>query len=415
MSKGTCRQSAARGTLRTNLLLPALVLAIVLGSAAVPEAFAQTNLLVNGSFEEPRQRASVDASAVQTVAPSGWNVVQGSVSLVPYSVWEGAYYQGRQVLLLGGATSATIEQSVPTHPGAFYLVSGWLARDPTDVTLPAGTVQISLNGQSLGQAAQPGARVTEENMRWKLFVYRFQATEATTILRLAGRGAALDGLAVTVSAGNALPAPFFTVDLTGHMTNRLWDGMLDVENDLAELGEAITPETPLRMLRGVPFRLDGVVLVGPDSAGDQKLRRRAEGIAVGRKAQRLFFLHANHYSQYSRGTQMGAYTILYADTTSVTLPIRYGIETADWWSYSDSKASGAAVAWTGRNESSARWSRLYNFPASLGRPLGLQLFLFAWDNPKPDVEIQSIDLVPASRTPGSPAIPFLVGVTGAAP
>jgi hypothetical protein len=96
----------------------------------------------------------------------------------------------------------------------------------------------------------------------------------------------------------------------------------------------------------------------------------------------------------------------------VTIPLRYGIELADWWSYPQARASAAPVAWHGRNETSTNWDRVTNFRSIVGRPLGIQLFLMTWANPTPDVAIQSLDVVSFHATGDPVGAPFLVAVTG---
>jgi len=395
--------SARRG----SLLLTALLLGLFWGAASRP-ASAQANLLANGSFEEPRVRASLDSMTLFSPGLSGWHITEGSVALVRYATWQPAERQGQQSLVLGSVAGAGgIEQSFPTQVGQYYLVSGWLAHD---ITFGEGQAQISLNGEPLATVRHNDPAVKANDMRWKLFAYRFQAKSETTTLKLAGAGAAFDGLAVTLAGGLTAPAPFFTVDLSRQMNFRLFDGMLGYGNDLADLGDSITPESPIRVLQGVPFLLDGLLLVGPGYAGDVKVPRQIQGIPVGRKAARLYLLQGCHYIG-SQGANVGSYVVHYADGTSATIPIRYGLDLADWWGYTQSRASEAVIAWRGRNEAAAHWDWFQGWAAALGHPLGVQLYLKTWVNPTLDVEITSLDLVNGA-TASSGVAPFLVAVTG---
>src|SRR5438128_4988360 len=58
----------------------------------------------------------------------------------------------------------------------------------------------------------------------------------------------------------------------------------------------LTPENPLMVLEGIPFLLDGVILVGPGSTqgaltqGPVSVVRKVAGVPVGRKVARLHFL-----------------------------------------------------------------------------------------------------------------------------
>lgn len=101
----------------------------------------------------------------------------------------------------------------------------------------------------------------------------------------------------------------------------------------------------------------------------------------------------------------------YADGTDESIPLQYGVDLADWWTYPESRAS-ASVAWRGRNEDAAHWDRLTNFRAIVGRPLGIQLFLKTWVNPTPDVAITGLDFTYYHASNAPPEAPFLVAVTG---
>ena len=68
---------------------------------------------------------------------------------------------------------------------------------------------------------------------------------------------------------------------------------------------------------------------------------KVEGIAVGRTAQKLHFLHANGYGGgpnkegsdwfVKDGTTIGEYTVRYEDKSTVSIPIVYGDHTRDWF------------------------------------------------------------------------------------
>jgi hypothetical protein len=393
------------------------LLAVLAGGPAL----AGGNLLVNGSFEEPRAPRSADPMPLGPPTLTGWRLVEGKAALVPYGPWQPAEGQGRQSLLLGDATGpGTLEQVVPTQPGRYYLVSGWLAHDPATRGRAEALAQLWINGQPLAPLGHDDTRATLQNMRWTLFVHRFRATEPATPLRISGAGAALDGLAVTLTGGLEPVGTFFPIDLSRRLTHRLSDPQMNAPgNDLADLADSLTPESPLAVLAGVPFLVEGVILVGPGqfegrlTQGPVTLVRRVTGIPVGRKAARLYFLHATNFSLPTRGTKVGAYLVDYTDGTSVEIPIRYGIDVADWWTYPDARASDGPVVWRGTSEGATRWGRLTDFQRAVGRPLGLQLFMKTWVNPSPDREIESISLVSTTPPSGSgAAAPFLVAVSG---
>jgi hypothetical protein len=384
------------------------MLCTLAGIASRP-SLAQTNLLTNGSFEEPRIPSTLDTTSLPPPTLPGWQITAGRATLAPYGSLQPADFQGRQSLLLGSAASpGSIEQSFPTTPGQYYLASGWLARNPEDLASPDVRAQLLLNGRPLATLVHSELGVSADYMHWRVFAYRFQATTSTTTLSLVGAGVALDGLAVTLAGAPGTIDSFFTIDLSGQINRRLFDGMLGVGGDLGDLGDTLTPDSPVKRLKGIPFLLDGVVLIGPGQTNGVRVPQKVEGIPVGRKATRLYFLHATHYGpQVAKGRKIGAYVLHYADGTSATIPIVNGVDLVDWWVYGAPTATGASVGWQGNGEDTARWGRFYT-----GRPYGIQLFIKIWQNPNPDQEIRSLDMVVGEQPGNSGVAPFLVAVTG---
>jgi hypothetical protein len=97
------------------------------------------------------------------------------------------------------------------------------------------------------------------------------------------------------------------------------------------------------------------------------------------------------------GKVIGKYVLHYAGGETVTLDIVYGTDTLDWWkSSAEAKAPrSATVAWAGSN------------PATEALGSSLWLFKRVYDNPKPDLKIETVDFVSAQAA----AAPFLVAVT----
>src|ERR1051326_4852412 len=181
---------------------------------------------------------------------------------------------------------------------------------------------------------------------------------------------------------------YFQVDLSKHVNTSLYEGMLKTEgNDLAALGSgASATEAPRKTLKGVPFRLDGVILVGPGESSNGTtgepvpVPKKVEGIPIGRKAERLYFLQATHWST-EPGTKIGAYIVHYADASTVEIPMRYGEDLLDWWSVpgQNDTVTDAQIAWTGTNDAATRSDASFK----------IRLFLKTWKNPNPDKEIKS--------------------------
>ncbi len=128
---------------------------------------------------------------------------------------------------------------------------------------------------------------------------------------------------------------------------------------------------------------------GHDSAAPQ----RVNGIAVGKKADRLWFLQTACWGDKTKavGKEVQArYIIHFDDGSSVDFDQRNQIEIADWWN--PVPLPSAKVAWSGRNAAHA--------------PIGI--YVTPWENPYPDKTITTID---ALGNLGSAQI-VLLAITG---
>jgi hypothetical protein len=225
------------------------------GPTAPPGSTGSTNLLVNGSFEQPaggglalvgqpnnwwqrfqmwvrfnremnrvslRQRRRPAYVPFPPPSPelTGWRVVKGTVDLVGRSYWQQAPGQGNQNIdLIGSPGAATIEQTFPTEPGREYRFSGWLSHNPVIAPRMTRRANVYLNGTFLVQLVHGDPKTSTKNMRWTRFSHRFRAPSNSTTLRLKDVteatgtspnsatavqlcGTAVDGLSVTpVAAG----------------------------------------------------------------------------------------------------------------------------------------------------------------------------------------------------------------------
>ena len=75
----------------------------------------------------------------------------------------------------------------------------------------------------------------------------------------------------------------------------------------------------------------------------------------------------------------------------------YGLDARDWWDTSaePKSATSATVAWTGSN------------PATEAVGASLRLFQRTYDNPKPNLVIESLDFISTEED----SAPFLVALT----
>ena len=120
-----------------------------------------------------------------------------------------------------------------------------------------------------------------------------------------------------------------------------------------------------------------------------RLPAKAEGIRVDRKADALWFLCAAGWASAPK-QEIARFEIKYADGSRERFPIRYGMEIAEWWN--PTVVPGASVAWTGRN--------------LVHSPVGI--YAIRWNNPRPEKEIASIDVVADL----SPSQFVVLGITG---
>ena len=150
---------------------------------------------------------------------------------------------------------------------------------------------------------------------------------------------------------------------------------------------------------GVLFDVRGLIQL---AAGNISLRRtgavyheQVEGITVERAAHRLHFLHSCGWS-CDEGKIVAHYVLHYADGQVESIPLVYGRDVVDWWEKPDTHlGSNTEVVWKGYNA----------FCRNLGVPV--QLLKFSWENPRPSVVIDSIDMVSTLETAGL----FLVAIT----
>jgi hypothetical protein len=155
----------------------------------------------------------------------------------------------------------------------------------------------------------------------------------------------------------------------------------------------------LRRFAGVDFDVRGIVQLGGESPAASKFPAEVTDIKVGQKCRHLYFLHAACMGGAAdEGKEIAAYVVRFAtNQMRLEIPVAYGREVHNWLSRPNEPlaSNDLTVAWKGTNAVSY----------SQGRPI--RLFLTAWPNPAPGVEIESIDFVSRMAVPA----PFLVALT----
>jgi beta-galactosidase len=102
--------------------------------------------------------------------------------------------------------------------------------------------------------------------------------------------------------------------------------------------------------------------------------KEAKGIKVQQKTPYVYFLHSSAWTK--SGEEIAKYIINYTGGEKVEIPIIGGKNVDEWWK-PVSDILEAEIGWSGPNP-------------SVGE---VGLWLFPWKNPKPEKEIESIDIV----------------------
>jgi len=170
------------------------------------------------------------------------------------------------------------------------------------------------------------------------------------------------------------------IDLGPHVNQKLNERFHDYHqgNDLASL------PTGRQTFAGVKFTVGkGVVQLGAGKPG------KVEGIKVGMKTAKLYFLHAGgHQNGAPLNTPIGKYVVHYADKTEAEVEVAYGRDVVDWWVQPGvADPTRGKVAWEGENKLSR-----------------VKLFRTTWENPHPDKVIVTLDYATTKYNPFCVAI-----------
>jgi hypothetical protein len=210
------------------------------------------------------------------------------------------------------------------------------------------------------------------------------------------------------SRGPATPPNL--IDLTAHYNGLLtvpWESVLADSfscDDLSELprGQVIFDH--------VPFDVRGVIQLRLVSWfwGWDKFPVKAEGIPVRQKFKRLHVLHGTMLTE-AEDLAIGCYILHYADGTEEVLDVLYGQDVRAFWGLQG--VDPDVVGWwnlqTDPRKNAAKATVAAELPNLVHPALPRRLYHRAWENPRPDVEVRSIDFVSRGTRSG----PFLVALT----
>ena len=134
-----------------------------------------------------------------------------------------------------------------------------------------------------------------------------------------------------------------------------------------------------------------------------KPAKEIRGIPVQRKADALFFLHTMQLRdrrndddrRRQRQFETLRYVVTYADGKTETIPVYAETDIHDYRQKTPTAIPGAQIGWT---------------KPYAGGEFSAVAYVKQWNNPRPDVVIESIDMLPGAQPRG---IPALLAVTAA--
>lgn len=248
--------------------------------------------------------------------------------------------------------------------------------------------------EPLSQAIEMTAQRTNSGTLRLLLLARAAAHRATGRLGLATadtrRALGIPARDANVSAQ--------LVDLSAYYNaafDEPWMSRTYVGQNLASLPHGVA------MLGGTKFDVRGVIQLASTEINKTEpgYPETAQGIAIAQKAARLHFLHALGWAE-SDGQTIARYVVHFEGGRTNALDVAYGRDTRSWHFFPERVAqetSGAQPVWTGPTEAfKADWPNK-----------GVRLYKLSWTNPRPDVEITSIDLISTMTQ----SAPFVIAIT----
>jgi len=149
-----------------------------------------------------------------------------------------------------------------------------------------------------------------------------------------------------------------------------------------------------QMFDGVEFDARGIIQLGGIHLDEfaPGFPTEVRSIRIGQRCRQLHFLHATGWGRHVEpGTHIASYVMRYADGSTEELRLLANEDVGEWQiGQASQHLPRANVVWTGKNA----WGRI-------------QLFKRSWVNPRPEVEITTLDFLSARTA----AAPFLIAIT----
>ena len=203
--------------------------------------------------------------------------------------------------------------------------------------------------------------------------------------------------------GSAVHAGFHPVDIRAVCNRGFKDEIAgDQKGGWTDQGDNDLREFPVdqKDFGGVPFR----IIKPADNNGKSCIVMRGwerpyfpEEVTItveNKKCKTIYFLHAAAWAA-NKNRPLAYYVINFTDGKSIEIPLRSKLEVDDWWRARNQPRS--LVVWQGKNQV---FSKCY--PKDF-----LGVSLFGWENPYPDIPIDSISV----RSTGGMGSLAVVGIT----
>jgi len=145
----------------------------------------------------------------------------------------------------------------------------------------------------------------------------------------------------------------------------------------------------IQNLGGVSWDIRGLIQLSglnSDSITSLVYPDKVEGIRIGQRAKTLHFLHGSAWNIDAPEMEIGSYKIHFKDGTSEKIPVIYRRNIWDWWGTENEPET--SPVWTGKN------------PRTSERNMHIRLYQMDWNNPKPHLEVKTMDLVSNNKGPG---------------
>jgi choice-of-anchor C domain-containing protein len=184
-------------------------------SAGVPADSSPTNLVVNGSFEDPSswQTEAIDEYPGGSTGITGWTVGGDSVDVTGSSYWTAQ--DGEQSVDLSGSAPGSVSQTVATTPGSVYTLTWYMAGND-NCGQPIKTMDVSWDGSQIYAPTFDTDGFDNQDMGWAEEQIEVGATGASSALEFADGtadgsqcGAVLDDVSLTTAE---LASPVFVRD-----------------------------------------------------------------------------------------------------------------------------------------------------------------------------------------------------------